>query len=148
MLAAAALAALLLVPAAAPDEPQYRNPAKPSKNAAELRDSGYRGYHYERRWESYRKCIMVRESGGNYKADGPYGSGAYQFIQKTWDIYVERANMPEWAGVRPYLAPPTVQDEVFWLAANPKPKKKGLHGRHHWSSGHALQLLGAKVRDC
>lgn len=147
MIATALAAAMLLIPAAAPDEPQYRNPAKPSKNPAELRDSGYRGFHYERKHEKFRKCVMARESGGNYKADSIYGSGAYQFVQKTWDMGAARAQMPEWVGVRPYLAPPTVQDEVFWVLANPMPKMKGLHGRHHWSSAHAL-TIGKRIKDC
>ena len=138
---------LTAVMANGPDEPLYRNPAKPTKVAAKLRDSGYRGSHYSPRHEPYRKCVMARESGGNYKANGPYGSGAYQFIQSTWNVYAERARKPEWVGVRPYLAPPTVQDEIFWLAANPKPKVKGLEGKHHWSVKWAL-TIGKKVRDC
>ena len=125
----------------------YKNPTKPTKNATKLSNSQYRGFHYEKRWESYRKCVMARESGGNYKADGNTGSGAYQFIQSTWDTAAERANKPEWVGVRPHKAPPYVQDEAFWVMVNPYPKKAALHGRHHWSAAHAA-TIGAKVRDC
>lgn len=134
--------------AAADETWNYKNPANPSKNADDLKDSQYRGWHYERKWEPYRKCVMARESGGNYKADGPYGSGAFQFIQSTFDEAMRRARKPEWVGVRPHKAPPYVQDEAFWLMANPYPKKPGLHGRHHWSSRWAKEILGVNVKDC
>jgi hypothetical protein len=134
---------------AAADEPwTYKNPAQPSKNPDDLKDSQYRGWHYEKKWESYRKCVMARESGGNYKADGPYGSGAYQFIQSTWDEAMRRARKPEWVGVRPHKAPPAYQDEAFFLMANPYPKLPGLQGRHHWSSRWAKEVLGVNVKDC
>ena len=125
----------------------YKNPTKPTKNATKLSDSQYRGWHYEKRWEKYRKCVMARESGGNYKANGPYGSGSYQFIQSTWNTAMERANMPEWIGVRPHKAPPYVQDHGFWVMANPYPKQKGLQGKHHWSSAHAASF-GFGTFDC
>ena len=126
----------------------YKNPANPTKTAAKLKDSQYRGWHYEKRWEKYRKCVMARESGGNYKANGPYGSGSYQFIQSTWNTAMERANMPEWIGVRPHKAPPFVQDAAFWIMANPYPKKPALHGRNHWSPRWAKETLGVNVHDC
>ena len=133
--------------ATADDHWNYKNPAQPSKNPEDLKDSQYRGFHYEKRFEGFRKCVMARESGGNYKVDGPWGSGAYQFIQSTWDSAMKQAGMPEWVGVRPHKAPPHVQDEAFWIKANPYPKKKGLHGRSHWSSAHAAKF-GFKTFDC
>jgi hypothetical protein len=134
-------------PVVADDHWNYKNPAKPSKNPDDLKDSQYRGWHYERKFEGFRKCVASRESGGNYKVDGPWGSGAYQFIQSTWDSAMKQANKPEWIGVRPHKAPPYVQDEAFWIKANPYPKKKGLHGRSHWSSAHAAKF-GFKTFDC
>ena len=134
--------------AIASDHSTYKNPAQPSKNPDDLKDSQYVGWHYEKKWEPYRKCVMARESGGNYKADGPYGSGAYQFIQSTWDEAMRRARKPEWVGVRPHKAPPYVADEAFWIMANPYPKLPGLHGRHHWSSRWAKEVLGVNVKDC
>ena len=133
--------------AAAEEDYNYRNPVKPTKTVSDIGDSQYRGWHYEARWESYRKCVMARESGANYKSNGRTGSGAYQFIQSTWDTAMEQAGMPEWIGVRPHLAPPAYQDEAFWITVNPFPKKAALHGRHHWSAAHAA-TIGAKVRDC
>ena len=133
--------------AIASDHWNYKNPAKPSKNPEDLKDSQYRGFHYEKRFEGFRKCVMARESGGNYKVDGPWGSGAYQFIQSTWDSAMRQAGMPEWVGVRPHKAPPHAQDEAFWIKANPYPKRKGLHGRSHWSSKHAAKF-GFRTFDC
>jgi hypothetical protein len=110
----------------------------------DIPDSQYRGYHYEEKWEPVRKCLIWRESRGRIRADGSGGSGLYQFIQSTWDAYVDRAGYPEWKGVRPYKAPRYVQDEMFWLVINPKPKLKGLHGKMHWSVTHA----NVKIRGC
>lgn len=146
-LATALLVGVIAAPAAANDSFVYKNPKNPTKNAKALKDSQYRGFHYEKRWEGYRKCVMARESGGNYKSNGSFGSGAYQFVQGTWDSAMKQANKPEWIGVRPHKAPPYVQDEAFWIKANPYPKKKGLHGRSHWSAAHAL-TIGAVVKDC
>ena len=134
--------------AAADNHWNYKNPAQPSKNPNDLKDSQYVGWHYEKKWEPYRKCIMARESGGNYKVDGPYGSGAYQLVIATSDVAAKRAGYPEWVGTRAHKMPPYVQDELFWILANPFPKKPGLHGRHHWSSQHAKDLLGINVKDC
>lgn len=110
----------------------------------DIPDSQYRGYHYEAQFEPVRKCLIWRESRGRKSADGSGGSGLYQFIQSTWDTQAVRAGYPEWVGVRPYKAPRYVQDEVFWVTVNPKPKLKGLHGKHHWSVEHANVRIG----DC
>ena len=146
-LSLAAMVALSAVPAHADDHFTYKNPAQPSKNPEQLKDSQYRGFHYERKYEGFRKCVMSRESSGNYKVDGRWGSGAYQFIQSSWDTAMKRANMPEWIGVRPHKAPPYVQDHGFWVMANPYPKQKGLRGKHHWSSAHAASF-GFRTFDC
>ena len=147
-IAAVLLAGFVLAdPAWGNDSFNYKNPKNPTKNAKDLKDSQYRGYHYERKFEGFRKCVMARESGGNYKSNGNWGSGAYQFVQSTWDSAMKHANKPEWIGVRPNKAPPYVQDEAFWIKANPYPKKKGLHGKQHWSSAHAARF-GFKTFDC
>lgn len=104
-------------------------------------DSLYTGKWYVKAAEPFRKCIMWRESSGRYKADGRYGSGAYQFIQSTWDHYAELAGHAEYVGVRPAKAPQDVQDHVFW-----RTYWKGK-GKHHWSTVHAL-TIGAKVKAC
>ena len=49
---------------------------------AGIRPSAYRGAWYDPRWESFRLCVINRESHGNYAARNPYSSasGAYQFL--------------------------------------------------------------------
>lgn len=112
-------------------------------------DSQYQGSHNPgtSRFEEIRKCIIWRESRGNPKADGEYGSGLYQFISPTWDFYAEIAGYPEWVGKRAAKAPVYVQDEVFAVTLNPFPKRPGFEGLHHWSAVHAASH-GYKVRDC
>jgi muramidase (phage lysozyme) len=107
----------------------------------DIPDSLYTGKWYNSAAESYRKCVVARESGGNYRANGRYGSGAYQFIQSTWDHYADLAGLSRWVGVRPYKAPKKVQDHVFWRTYwNGK-------GRHHWGAIHAL-TIGKRVHEC
>ena len=134
-------------PAVADGDWNYKNPRNPTKDASKLKDSQYRGFHYEKKWEGFRKCVMARESGGNYKVNGKWGSGAYQLIMSTSDVAAKRAGFPEWVGTRAYEMPPYVQDALFWVLANPYPKRKGLHGRHHWSSQHAASQ-GFSTHDC
>jgi len=107
----------------------------------------YRGYHYSKKADKFLTCVAKRESNFGWRKDGPYGSGIVQTIQSTWDVYAERADYPEWAGVRPYKAPKYVQWEIAFVMVDPYPKKKGLEGRHHWSSKHAL-TIGKKIKDC
>jgi hypothetical protein len=133
--------------AQADDHFNYKNPWKPTKDVSKIPDSLYRGFHYEAKYEPFRKCVLRRESGSNFKADGSGGSGGFQFIQSTWDNYVKRVDAG-YVGVRPHKAPPYLQEEIFWLAANPYPKKKGLAGRHHWSASHAHGAGYTSVKDC
>jgi len=107
----------------------------------QIPDSTYTGKWYVEAAEPFRKCVMWRESHGNYRADGRYGSGAYQFIQSTWDHYAELAGHADYVGVTPARAPKAVQDHVFW-----RTYWKGK-GKHHWSAIHAL-TIGAKVKEC
>ena len=113
----------------------------------DIPDSQYRGRHYVARFEPIRKCIYWRESRGRWRADGRFGSGVAQWIQPTWNHYAKRAGYPEWVGKRPARAPRYVQDEIFWVMLNPFPKRKGLHGKHHWDPKHAL-TIGKVVKDC
>jgi len=134
-------------PALADDHFNYKNPWKPTKNVKDIPNSLYRGFHYEKKWEPFRKCVLARESGSNFKADSSGGSGAFQFVQSTWDAYVVKVD-PGYVGVRPHKAPPYLQEEVFWIAANPYHKKSGLRGRGHWSASHAHGAGYTGVKDC
>ena len=133
---AVALTALLTLTVAggtahADDHFNYKNPWKPTKDVDEIPDSLYRG------------------SGSNFKAESPIGggSGAYQFIQSTWDAYVVKVDAG-YVGVRPNKAPPYLQEEMFWVVANSRAKKPGLEGRHHWSASHAHGAGFTHVKDC
>jgi hypothetical protein len=129
------------------DHFNYKNPWKPTKDVDKIPDSLYRGWHYDAKHEDFRKCILRRESGSNFKSDGSGGSGAYQFIQSTWDAYVVKVD-PGYVGVRPNKAPPYLQEEMFWVVVNPYAKKPGLEGRHHWSAAHAHGAGFTGVKDC
>lgn len=107
----------------------------------------YRGYHYSARAERFLTCVAERESNFRWRADGPWGSGIMQWVQPTWDHYVERAGYPEWVGKRPNTAPRYVQWSTAFVMVDPYPKRKGLEGAHHWSPRHAL-TIGKRVKDC
>lgn len=78
--------------------------------------------------KSFRECVLEAES-GNWPYDGhprPYdavrsdggtASGAYQFIDSTWQAYSREAGYPGWS--RAVHAPAKVQDAVFyWVVLN------------------------------
>ena len=52
-----------------------------------IQESLYQGKHYNpRRWETFRRCVIHRESRGNYRAANKTSSarGAYQFLDRSW----------------------------------------------------------------
>ena len=118
-----------------------------SPAAADFELPDYRGSHHTQAAEQFLTCVALRESSGRWRADGPYGSGAFQFIQSSWNTYARKAGYPEWVGVRPYKAPAYVQTEIAYVAVNPYPKQRGLEGRHHWSPRHAL-TIGKRIEAC
>lgn len=92
--------------------------------------STWTGKKFVRKAEKYRQCIVHRESRGNYRARSTSSSaaGAYQFLQRTWDVTAQRAGHPELVGLRPSRASRLVQDFMFWSAWDMG------NGKHHWSS--------------
>jgi len=114
---------------------------------ADFELADYRGAHYTPAAKAFLECAALRESSGRWRADGPYGSGAFQIIGRTWAHYATLAGYPEWAGKRAATAPPYVQTEVAYVMVNPHPKRKGLEGRHHWSPRHAL-TIGKRIEAC
>lgn len=112
----------------------------------------YRGAHYTPKAEKFLECVAARESGwprkGAARADGPYGSGLFQMVKSTSRVYALKAGYPEWADKRAAEWPPYVQTEVAYVLLNPYPKKKGLEGKHHWSTDHTFAVLGKRGKEC
>ena len=98
-------------------------------DTSNIPDSLYKGTaYYMPKKEEIRKCIIYRESRGNYRSDGPGGAGAYSFIQTTWDLYAPRAGYHHLVGVRPSKVPKFIQDAVFWRTWD------WGNGKWHWST--------------
>lgn len=78
--------------------------------------------------------IRWRESGGNYTSppkDPPYAtaSGAYQFIESTWQYATARTGVGMQYGFA-YEAPPAIQDtNALWLL-----RTYGPNSSHSWQS--------------
>ena len=63
-------------------------------------------------------CVRRHESGGNYRAENPVStaSGAYQFLDSTWQTMSARAGHRGWGHAA--SAPPAVQDAVAQYTVN------------------------------
>lgn len=86
------LSLALLTPTAAHAQITTKHPearASVSPRAADMSGiapSLYRGPWHNPRYEEFRRCIMHRESKGNYRAANSSSSarGAYQFLDRSW----------------------------------------------------------------
>jgi hypothetical protein len=128
---AAASTAVTVAPSAAASAVRAgeRNP-KVSRSLSGVRSSAYVGKYYSSRYEGTRKCIVRRESGGNYRISSPGGRyrGAYQFnaglaratANKMGRSDLARTPISSWSRFD--------QDKAFWVVWN--------HGRGagHWRS--------------
>jgi hypothetical protein len=89
----------------------------PTDGGPDVSESTYTGKHYNPRWESWRKCVVWRESRDNPKAANRTSSarGLYQFLDNSWRVSLTHMLIPEHRDRR---------DEV-----------KALRGKpiHHWS---------------
>lgn len=98
-----------------------------SKAPVGILPSAYRGSYYDARYESFRRCVVNRESHGNYGARNPNSSasGAYQFLA-AWTRTIQK-----WTGeyVPIYRMSRYAQDLAFWRAFD--------HGRgaSNWAGG-------------
>lgn len=95
-----------------------------------VQTSAWKGRGYDPRWENVRKCIVHRESRGNYGAKNRYSSamGAYQFLDRLWRAPLSRKlNKPKLAHVPIRYWSRLDQDKAFWLVWN------NGKGRSNWS---------------
>lgn len=104
-----------------------RNP-KVSRSLSGVRASAYVGKYYSSRYEATRRCIVRRESGGNYRIASPGGRyrGAYQFnagLARSTALKMGRRDL---AGKPISSWSRFDQDKAFWVVWN--------HGRGagHW----------------
>ena len=135
--AAAAAAAAAQPQAAAPapapaPAPAQAAPSQP-RTSAPTRDYGiaastYTGAYYNAGYENTRKCIVRKESGGNYgivSSNGLY-HGAYQFSRSTGDATARMMGRGDLVGTPVSSWSRYDQDTAFWTLWN-----NGA-GRGHW----------------
>lgn len=124
-----------------------------SRDANDLKGikvSLYRGEHYNpNRWEPFRRCVIHRESRGNYRAANSRSSarGAYQFLDKSWRDSLVWMLLPEHRKqglakeVKALRNKPIHkwnrywQDAAFWTVINAKPGNW-----QHWRGGSCDRL--------
>lgn len=129
------------------------HPAKTSeaRNLMGIQESLYQGQHYNpNRWETFRRCVIHRESRGNYRAANKSSSarGAYQFLDRSWRDSLVWMLLPEHrrqglgAEVRALRDKPIHewnrywQDAAFWTVINAKPDNW-----RHWRGGSCDRLV-------
>ena len=92
--------------------------------------SSYRGKYYSPRWERARRCIVWRESRGQYRVvnRSSGAAGAYQFMRRTSNEMARRMGKPWLIGVPASRWSRADQDRAFWMLWNHG------KGRSHWYS--------------
>jgi hypothetical protein len=116
-----------------------------------IKESLYQGKHYNpRRWESFRRCVIHRESRGDYRAANKSSSarGAYQFLDSQWRDSLVWMLLPEHRGqglakqVRALRSKPIHQwnrywqDAAFWAVISARPDSW-----RHWRGGSCDRLV-------
>jgi outer membrane biosynthesis protein TonB len=118
-------------PVAKPKAPEKKQVTAPRPvNVVGVQASAWTGAGYSPRWENVRKCIVKRESNGQYGARNPSSSaqGAYQFLDNLWrKVLAQKLNKPALAGVPIASWSRIDQDRSFWIVfANGA-------GKSHWN---------------
>ncbi len=101
---------------------------KVSRSMTGIRASAYVGKHYSARHEGTRKCIVRKESGGNYRIASRTGKyrGAYQFNAHLARSTAKRMGRSDLAN-KPFNTWSRFdQDKAFWTVWNHG------RGRGHW----------------
>ena len=113
--------------AASPMPTGERN-TKVSRSMSGIRSSAYVGKYYSARHESTRKCIVRKESGGNYRIASRTGKyrGAYQFNAHLARSTATRMGRSDLARKPFNTWSRFEQDKAFWTVWNHG------RGRGHW----------------
>jgi hypothetical protein len=110
--------------------PAASRPSGGATNDYGIADSAYTGPYFDPAYESTRKCIVRRESGGNYgivSSNGMY-YGAYQFSRSTGDATARSMGRGDLVGTPVNQWSRAEQDQAFWTLWN-----HGA-GRGHWGT--------------
>lgn len=108
--------------AAAKKAQQQSSSSRPSgtSNDRGIADSAYTGSYYNPAHEATRKCIVRKESGGNYgivSSNGMY-HGAYQFSRSTGDATARKMGRADLVGTPVSKWSRAEQDQAFWTLWN------------------------------
>jgi hypothetical protein len=111
-------------------KPQVK-PSNLVRNVRGVQASAWRGKNYNPRWENVRKCIVFRESRGNYSVHrkGNKAGGAYQFLPNWTRGLAYMIGKPQLKQVPIWKWSQQDQDHGFWAAWN------NGKGSKHWRGG-------------
>ena len=99
-----------------------------SRSLSGVRSSAYVGKYYSSRHERTRRCIVRKESGGNYRIASRTGKyrGAYQFNANLARHTARKMGRSDLAGKPFNRWSRFEQDKAFWVVWNHG------RGRGHW----------------
>jgi hypothetical protein len=130
--AAAATTAVAAPAATAAAAPTGERNTKVSRSMRGVRASAYVGKYYSSRHEAKRRCIVRKESGGNYRIRSRSGTykGAYQFNAHLARYAAKKMGKPSLANRPMNTWSRFDQDKAFWTIWN--------HGRGagNWPTRH------------
>jgi hypothetical protein len=99
--------------------PSSSSPSRPTTNVSGIQDSAYTGAYYNAAHEATRKCIVKKESSGNYGVVGAGRyHGAYQFAVGTSNSAATKMGRGDLVGVPASKWTRAEQDEAFWVTWN------------------------------
>lgn len=94
--------------------------SRPTTNDSGIAGSAYTGPYFDAGSEGTRKCIVKKESGGNYgivSSNGMY-HGAYQFSRSTGDNAARKMGRADLVGTPVSQWSRAEQDQAFWTTWN------------------------------
>ena len=108
--------------------PSGERNTKVSRSLSGVRSSAYVGRFYSARSERTRKCIVRKESGGNYRIQSRTGKyqGAYQFNSALANATARKMGRKDLVGRPMRTWSRFNQDKAFWIVWNHG------RGRGHW----------------